>query len=173
MWRQVAALSLLLVHTTDLQGVPSEAGMPLLGVRDGCISWARAHRLLSWRPGGAPVLSVMVSGLSWSVLQRYQDMEEPVWLLGSVFASPATPGIWRVPSGVGEARPGSRRVATISGPGQLPRAQLYYSFLPNKLKLYFFQSCSLGQAQVVYLIIYSFFFLFFLPLNYPPLLLAY
>lgn len=53
MWRQVAALSLLLVHTTDLQGVPSEAGMPLLGVRDGCISWARAHRLLSWRPGGS------------------------------------------------------------------------------------------------------------------------
>lgn len=132
--------------------------------------------LTVFSPGGlgAPILSVMVSGLSWSVLQHYQDTEQPVWLLGSVFVSPATPGIWRVPSGVGEARPGSRRVATISGLGQLPRAQLYYSFLPNKLKLYFFQSCSLGQAQVVYLIIYSFlfFFFFFLPLNYPPLLLA-
>lgn len=51
MWRQVAALALLSVHTTDFQRVPSEAGMPLLGVRDGCISWARARRLLSWRPG--------------------------------------------------------------------------------------------------------------------------
>lgn len=34
--------------------------------------------------------------------------------------------------------------------------------LPNKLKLYFFQSCSLGQAQVVYLIIYYFLFLLFI-----------
>lgn len=65
-----------------------------------------------------------------------------------------------MPSGVGEDCPGRRRAATISGLGQLPSAQLYYSFLPNKLKLYFFQSCSLGQAQVVYLIIYTFLFLF-------------
>lgn len=35
---------------------------------------------------------------------------------------------------------------------------LCHSFLPNELKLYFFQSCSRGQAQVVYLIISSFFF---------------
>lgn len=37
---------------------------------------------------------------------------------------------------------------------------LCHSFLPNELKLYFFQSCSRGQAQVVYLIISSFFFSF-------------
>lgn len=30
MWRQVTALALLLVHTTDLQRVPREAGTPLL-----------------------------------------------------------------------------------------------------------------------------------------------
>lgn len=100
----------------------------------------------------------MVSGLSWSVLQHYQDME----LLVSLLVSSAIRGVQRALAGVGEAHPGGRSVATTAGLGQLPGAQLYYSFVPDKLKLYFFQSCSLGQAQVVYLIIYSFLFpLFF------------
>jgi len=46
-------LALLLVPTTDLQCVPGEAGLPFLGVRDGCVSWARARRLLSWKLGGS------------------------------------------------------------------------------------------------------------------------
>ena len=139
-------------------------------VKLGCRSWgfvmgvSAGLGLAVFSPGslGGPILSVVVSGLSWSILQRYQDVEQPAWLLGAVPASAVTAEAWQMPSGVGEARPGSWRVATISGLGQLPRAQRYYSFLPNKLKLYFFQSCSLGQAQVVYLIIYSFLFLFFL-----------
>lgn len=76
----------------------------------------------------------------------------------------------RSPAGTGR---GGRGASGQLERGHDRRAQLYYSFLPDKLKLYFFQSCSLGQAQVVYLIIYSFLLpFFFWPFSYPPLLLA-
>lgn len=135
--------------------------MPLLA-HNGCISWARARQPLSCRLRG-PVLSVTVPGPSCSVLQGFQDVEQPAGLSKLCLAALGC-GQW-----VGEAGAGEQGQDGAAAP-----AQLYFSFLPNELKLYFFQSCSRGQAQVVYLIISSFFFfvLVFLPLNYPPLFLA-
>lgn len=55
--------------------------MPLLA-HDGCVSWARARWPLSCRlraPAGS-VLSVTVPGLSCSVLQGFQDVEQPAGL---------------------------------------------------------------------------------------------
>lgn len=60
--------------------------MPLLA-HDGCISWARAHQPLSCRLGG-PVLSVTVPGPSCSVLQGFQDMEQPAGLSKLCLAAP-------------------------------------------------------------------------------------
>lgn len=88
--------------------VPSGSGVPLLGVM--------VHQLclLPWRTGGSPILSVTVWGCPGLALVL------PAWLLGSVFGSPGTSGVWQVPFGVGEAVLGSQRVTTNPGLGQLP-----------------------------------------------------
>lgn len=112
MWRQ--AVTLLSAHSTAPQSGPSGTGLPLLGVRGAS---ALSPLLEGW---GHPRPLCHGLGVVLACLRHCQDTERPAWLLGSVFGSPGAAGVWQVPSGVGEAVPGSQRVATNPGLGQLP-----------------------------------------------------